>query len=141
MESNLVRAINMPQTSKHVRIQGTDVAAAGTYTFDIPVPEGAIVEKVNCVTKVAMDSVTSAALTAGDSSGAAVFLASTNLKTVARAESAAALQISPVVPFTNTDDGEPSYVVRLTVTTVGATTVGDVYVWVDFRFAPSEPYA
>ena len=143
MESILVKHINMPQTSKHVRIQGgTDVTAAGTYTFDIAVPEGAIIEKVTAVTKTQFDSATSAAMTVGDSAAADTFLASVNLKTVTtRSESAVGKQMTAVTPYTNTDDGESNYLVRVTVTTVGATTAGDVYVWADFRFDPNVAYS
>lgn len=142
MESILVKHINMPQTSKHVRIQGgTDVTAAGTYTFDIAVPQGAIVEKANMVVKTAFDSATSAGVTIGDINTADAFLASTSAKAAARTESAAAKQMTAVTAYTATDDGESNYVVRTTVTTVGATTAGDMYVWVDFRFDPNVAYS
>ena len=142
MESILVKHINMPQTSKHVRVQAADVAAAGTYTFDIVVPEGAIVEKANVVVKTAFDNGTSAAVQIGDINTVDSFLASTSIKSAARTESPAAKQMTAVTAYTATDDGEDNYVVRATVTTVGtAATAGDMYFWVDFRFAPNVAYS
>jgi len=142
MESILVKHINMPQTSKHVRVQAADVAAAGTYTFDIVVPEGAIVEKANVVVKTAFDNGTSAAVQVGDINTVDSFLASTSIKSAARTESPAAKQMTAVTAYTATDDGEDNYVVRATVTTVGAAaTAGDMYFWVDFRFAPNVAYS
>ena len=142
MESILVKHINMPQTSKHVRVQAADVAAAGTYTFDIVVPEGAIVEKANVVVKTAFDNGTSAAVQVGDINTVNSFLASTDIKSAARTESPAAKQMTAVTAYTATDDGEDNYVVRATVTTVGAAaTAGDMYFWVDFRFAPNVAYS
>lgn len=142
MESILVKHINMPQTSKHVRVQAADVAAAGTYTFDIVVPEGAIVEKANVVVKTVFDNGTSAAVQIGDINTVDSFLASTSIKAAARTESPAAKQMTAVTAYTATDDGEDNYVVRATVTTVGtAATAGDMYFWVDFRFAPNVAYS
>ena len=142
MESILVKHINMPQTSKHVRVQAADVAAAGTYTFDIVVPEGAMVEKANVVVKTAFDNGTSAAVQVGDINTVDSFLASTSIKSAARTESPAAKQMTAVTAYTATDDGEDNYVVRATVTTVGtAATAGDMYFWVDFRFAPNVAYS
>lgn len=142
MESILVKHINMPQTSKHVRVQAADVAAAGTYTFDIVVPEGAIVEKANVVVKTAFDNGTSAAVQVGDINTVDSFLASTSIKSAARTESAAAKQMTAVTAYTATDDGEDNYVVRATVTTVGtAATAGDMYFWVDFRFDANVAYS
>lgn len=142
MESILVKHINMPQTSKHVRVQAADVAAAGTYTFDIVVPEGAIVEKANVVVKTAFNNGTSAAVQVGDINTVNSFLASTDIKSAARTESPAAKQMTAVTAYTATDDGEDNYVVRATVTTVGAAaTAGDMYFWVDFRFAPNVAYS
>jgi len=142
MESILVKHINMPQTSKHVRVQAADVAAAGTYTFDIVVPEGAMVEKANVVVKTAFNNGTSAAVQVGDINTVNSFLASTDIKSAARTESPAAKQMTAVTAYTATDDGEDNYVVRATVTTVGtAATAGDMYFWVDFRFAPNVAYS
>ena len=142
MESILVKHINMPQTSKHVRVQAADVAAAGTYTFDIVVPEGAIVEKANVVVKTAFDNGTSAAVQVGDINTVDSFLGSTTMKAAARTESPAAKQMTAVTAYTATDDGEDNYVVRATVTTVGAAaTAGDMYFWVDFRFDANVAYS
>ena len=145
MESILVKHINMPQTSKHVRVQSADVSAAGTYTFDIVVPEGAMVEKANVVVKTAFNHGGNATVEVGTPhSGATVdtFLASTSIKSAARTESPAAKQMTAVTAYTATDDGEDNYVVRATVTTVGAAaTAGDMYFWVDFRFAPNVAYS
>lgn len=142
MESILVKHINMPQTSKHVRVQAADVAAAGTYTFDIVVPEGAIVEKANVVVKTAFDNGTSAAVQVGDINTVDSFLASTSIKSAARTESPAAKQMTAVTAYTATDDGEDNYVVRATVTTVGAAaTAGEMYFWVDFRFDANVAYS
>ena len=142
MESILVKHINMPQTSKHVRVQSADVSAAGTYTFDIVVPEGAIVEKANVVVKTAFDNGTSAAVQVGDINTVDSFLVSTSIKSAARTESPAAKQMTAVTAYTATDDGEDNYVVRATVTTVGtAATAGDMYFWVDFRFDANVAYS
>ena len=142
MESILVKHINMPQTSKHVRVQSADVSAAGTYTFDIVVPEGAMVEKANVVVKTAFNHGGNATVQIGDINTVDSFLASTSIKTAARTESAAAKQMTAVTAYTATDDGESNYVVRATVTTVGtAATAGDMYFWVDFRFDPNVAYS
>jgi len=104
-----------------------------------------MVEKANVVVKTAFDNGTSAAVQIGTPhSGATVdtFLASTSIKAAARTESPAAKQMTAVTAYTATDDGEDNYVVRATVTTVGAAaTAGDMYFWVDFRFEPNVAYS
>jgi hypothetical protein len=78
----------------------------------------------------------------GDINTVDSFLASTSIKAAARTESPAAKQMTAVTAYTATDDGEDNYVVRATVTTVGtAATAGDMYFWVDFRFAPNVAYS
>lgn len=141
MDSIKSQAINMSQTSKHIRVAGTDVATAGTYTYDIRVPKGAIVDKVNAIVKTAFDSATSASLTAGDIATADKFLAATNVKSAAAVESAIAKRMGTVTAYTGGDAGENEYIVRFTLTTAGATSAGEMWVWVDYRFDPNVAYS
>lgn len=146
MESILIKHINMPQTSRHIRVPYSDISAIGTYTFDIVMPESAIVEKVNVVTTTAFAGGT-VTIDAGDNpTGGAVdkYMSATAVTAAGRFESDATAgeQMQSVVAFTDTDDQEPNYVVRLTVATAGgALSAGEFVAWVDFRYNPNEVYS
>ncbi|MBU97615.1 MAG: hypothetical protein CL429_00840 [Acidimicrobiaceae bacterium] len=138
MESILIKHINMPQTSRHIRVQHTDAATTGTYTFDIPMPKGAIVDQAIAVVKTAF---TNGSIQVGDLNTANSIMASVSMTSAARLASAPAKSMTPVTAFTGTDDGEAEYTVRVTVTTTGANSAGDMYVWVNFRYDPNEVYS
>lgn len=146
MESILIKHINMPQTSRHIKVvAGTDVSTTGTYTFDIPMPEGAIVEKANVITTTAFTGGT-VTLDIGDGSvgGTAKFMSSQAVTAAGRFESDASAgeQFVAVAADNATDDNEPSYYVRVTAVVATATvTAGEFVCWVDFRYDPNEVYS
>ena len=141
MESILIKHINMPQTSRHIRVQHTDTPSTGSYTFDIPMPKGAIVDQAVAVVKTAFSTASSASLDIGDLNTNNSFVAAGTLTTAARIVSPVAKSMTPVTAFTGTDDGEPEYTVRATVTTSAAPSAGDMYIWVNFRYDPNEVYS
>ena len=152
MDSILSQAINMSQTSKHFKVVAADVADAGTYTYDIPVPKGAYVEKVNCLVKTLFDHGTSSSIQVGDLNDADKFLVATDLQdptgagsgseVAAVIESAIGQRMLPVSASTANDAGESRYTIRATITVAGtAATAGEVWFWVDYRFDANVAYA
>ena len=145
MESILIKHINMPQTSRHIRVPYTGLSSTGNFTFDIPMPEGAIVEKANVITTTAFATGT-VTLDIGDGSvgGGDKFMDGVDVSAAGRFESDATAgeQFVVVAADTATDDNEPNYYVRVTaVVTVGAPTAGEFVCWVDFRYDPNEVYS
>lgn len=152
MDSILSQAINMSQTSKHFKVVAADVADAGTYTYDIPVPKGAYVDKVTCLVKTLFDHGTSSSIQVGDLNDADKFLVATDLQdptaagsgseVAAAIESAIAQRMLPVSASTDNDAGESRYTIRATITVAGtAATAGEVWFWVDYRFDANVAYA
>jgi hypothetical protein len=151
MESILIKHINMPQTSRHIRVPYTDFTSTGSYTYDIPMPQGAIVEKANVITTTAFatgtvtldigDGETNAA---GSYVGLDKFMDGTDVSAAGRFESDATAgeQFVVVAADNATDDNEPSYYVRVTaVVDTAAPTAGEFVCWVDFRYDPNEIYS
>lgn len=152
MDSIKSQAINMSQTSKHFKVVAADVADAGTYTYDIPVPKGAYVEKVTCLVKTLFDHGTSSSIQVGDLNDADKFLVATDLQdptgagagseVAAVVESAIAQRMLPVTASSDNEAGESRYTVRATITVAGtAATAGEVWFWLDYRFDANVAYA
>lgn len=142
MESILSRVINVPQTSRHKRIQHSDLTGTTT-TFDIPLPKDAIVDQVVCLVKTVFNSNGAARVNVGDLVTGTAYMSAQDIKSaVGRFVSPVAKQMVAVQPYTATDDGEAEYAMRVTVIYAStAPTTGDMYVWCNYRFEPNEIYS
>lgn len=143
MDSFKVQAVNMPQTSGHVKYVFGDIAAAGTYTYDWRVPKDALVDEVVVVVSEAFDHGGAATVKVGDIADDDKFLttAAANIKTAGRKVSTAATSMKAITPFTGGATGDNEYIVRATITTAGANaTQGEMHIFFNYRFNPNSAY-
>ena len=126
MKNDKMQMSYVPQTTEHKLISTNG-------TFDFTLPHGAIVEDVVVVKKVLDSSASNTTMNIGTTATANYYLAAAHdLDTTAGSVGVASIDAAKMMETVATDR-----IVRLTVANLAASSAARIYVWVNYRFAPS----
>lgn len=135
MESRKIRASSVGQLTKHVTVgpngsTGNDYALDSNHdtTFDMTLPPGAIVTKVEARGVFTVASSGTSVLKCGPVSDDDGIASSISLKT--------AIGTSTLAYGSADATGDNANVVRFTITSSNAVTAGPVQIWLEYRFNP-----